>query len=348
VVVLGAVCLDECWVVETFPSADVKVRALDTYNVLGGNAWNVAYTVQKLSYWDGMGEDIEVVLVTTVGQDGAGDLIRTESGRMGITLAEKTIVTTPRTNIIVSRDTEDRCCIHKRGEQEVEAPDVVPLLGKRAGLEGVTLVVLDSRHPGAALCLANMARQQSIPVALDLEKKREAYLAMLASAQIVHVSSHFVQQIMEGKTDLSGVEGLLEGAKAICTGVNDKFVASLGGIVAHLPSSWLYVVCTFGSRGSYFVANYPPFTVVHIPAYPPSEAIPPGDAIGTGDVFLAAAMHSLLRSPGGFPTRITSSADVAAVEAALTVASRVAGIKTRCHGARLCDNVATLVREAMR
>lgn len=153
----GLVTLDVTQVVEAVPGPDQKVVADGLDVTLGGPAANAAATAVALG--------VPTALVTAIGTGPVADLVRSElrDAAVGVVdLAAGLDARPPVSTVLVTRATGQRAVasVNAVGMPGLSAPDP-------AVLDGVTALLVDGHHLGAAVPLAAEARRRGIPVVLD-------------------------------------------------------------------------------------------------------------------------------------------------------------------------------------
>uniref|UniRef100_A0A6U4SHY2 Carbohydrate kinase PfkB domain-containing protein n=1 Tax=Hemiselmis andersenii TaxID=464988 RepID=A0A6U4SHY2_HEMAN len=298
---LGIAAVDFIATVDAYPKPDDKIRSTSLSVMGGGNAANSLTACRRLG--------VECSLLTKLGQDDNGDLIRKELNRDGVdtTLCvTKAGLDSPFTYILVDSSTQTRTCIHTPIQEDL-LPDEIP----KDVLDGVSVVHLDGRNTLAAARLAEMANEAKVPVLLDIEKERPDIEKVLPLADYIITNTQYPQIFKEGASTEEGMVALLEQGRA----------------------KW--VITTLGADGSQMMrrtsddpkdqvkdpslkySSFEDYTVVKCAAAKPKSIV---DTTGAGDSFIGAMLYGLV---GGMPA-----------EKAMLLASVVAAAKCSGPGAR--------------
>lgn len=163
---LGACGMDLIAAVPHFPAPDEKLRTTSTLFSGGGNVANSLTALRRLG--------VSTTLVAKIGDDAHGGAVLEELRGDGVDVRRVVVkegMRTPFTYVIVDTQRGTRACLHTPAEEGVVASELG--LGNEGDLlEGVSLVMLDSRHTLAAITLARAANERGVPVLLDIERDR--------------------------------------------------------------------------------------------------------------------------------------------------------------------------------
>ncbi|HEU4743246.1 MAG TPA: PfkB family carbohydrate kinase [Meiothermus sp.] len=189
VITLGWACLDQRFYVEEFPPSHSRTPVRAFREAIGGPAAVAAQAIARLGG--------KVVLLSRRGLDSTGEylerLLLAEGIETHFTLGQST----PVSGVLVTPEGE-RYIFPYRGTLPT-LPDWTP----EERLKDARAVLLDHRWPEAAQALAKAAREEGIPVILDLDHDRpEAW-------KLARVVSHVVAS-EELARQVGGVEALLE------------------------------------------------------------------------------------------------------------------------------------------
>lgn len=298
VIGLGAAAIDLLAGVNGFPNPDDKVRTESFEVAGGGNCGNTLIALRRLG--------LACSILTKVGDDATGKMITDEFVDEGVDTAHVVVkegMKSPFTYVLVDLKSGTRTCIHTPAEEDLLEVDV-----KEEWLESAAHVHLDGRHTLAALKVARMAIERSIPVSLDVEKDRPHIRELLPLADYIITNARYPNVFAEDF--YTGMKTLLELGRA-------KFVIS-----------------TLGSEGSVMMLrgddttgnSYPTETItidgtrvklIRCPAEIVHDVV---DSTGAGDAFIGGVIYSLV---SGLP-----------LDNMLPLASQVAACKLRKFGAR--------------
>jgi len=298
---LGIAAVDFIATVDAYPEPDAKIRSTSLSVMGGGNAANSLTACRRLG--------VECSLLTKLGADDNGDLIRKELNGDGVDTGlcvSKAGLDSPFTYILVDTSTQTRTCIHTPIQEDL-TPDEIP----DDVLDGVSVLHLDGRNTLAAAHLAAMANKAKVPVLLDIEKVRPDIEKVLPLADYIITNTGYPKIFKEGGSTEEGMAALLEHGRA-------KFV-----------------ITTLGSEGSQMMrrkeddpkdkvkdpslsySSHEDYTIVKCKAHKPKKIV---DTTGAGDSFIGAMLYGLVT---GMPT-----------ENAMLLASVVAATKCSGPGAR--------------
>lgn len=179
---IGRATVDVVSLVATFPAADDKVWAQDRVTLAGGPALNAAVTFAALGG--------EATLVTSVGDDFFGEIVRRECRQFGVRLLElerSARVVTPASVILSSADTGLRCVVNS------PVHEVPALSAQPPALPGAPdVVLLDQFEADAVTLLAERLRSFEAPIVLDGGSWKASTELFLRLATLPIVSSRFL------------------------------------------------------------------------------------------------------------------------------------------------------------
>ena len=187
VVLIGAVGEDMITVLPSYPAPDQKVRAEKLEYCGGGGAGNVAVTLSRLS----PPSFLDILLVSSVGEDERGRRITTELEREGVIttyLHQRKGEESSFTYVITERGNSTRTCIHHPLTSPLSSSDLPLLLQRLKEEEGVKVVYMDSRHWEVAVGVGEWSREEwkEVEVWVDIEKVRDGYLSLLSLSSFLH------------------------------------------------------------------------------------------------------------------------------------------------------------------
>lgn len=281
----GLVTLDVTQVVEAVPGPDQKVVAEHLDVTFGGPAANAAATAVALG--------VPARLVTAIGTGPVADLVRSglhAAGVQVVDLAAGTAAHPPVSTVLVTRATGQRAVasVNAVGMPVLAAPgpEVV---------DGVTAVLVDGHHLGAAVPVAAEARRRGIPVALDGGSWKPGLGELLDQVDHAVLSADFA---------LPGPD------RAAASG-------EMPDLLARLLAGWpLRSVARSAGAGPVELRERGGAPVM-LPVEPVTEVV---DTLGAGDVLHGALAAELARGSG--------------IEAALRAGIAVASRSVRFAGAR--------------
>lgn len=211
VLTLGWACLDQRFYIEHFPPRHSRTPVAGFRETLGGPAAVGALAIARLGG--------EVMLLSRRGNDSVGERLEALLNSQGIqthfTLGQRS----PISGVLVEPSGE-RYIFPYQG-QLPDAPD----WQAEAVLQGVGAVFLDYRWVRAGLMVAEAAKQQHIPVVLDLDRDRAEAWAMVPLSSHVVASEELAEQV-------GGIEAFFErvpGWAAVTLGA--RGVLHRGGLV---------------------------------------------------------------------------------------------------------------------
>ncbi|MGL4727875.1 MAG: PfkB family carbohydrate kinase [Bosea sp. (in: a-proteobacteria)] len=240
----GIATLDYVYGVAALPAGGTKHRANALEVVGGGIAANAAVAIARLGG--------EALLVTRLGDDSTGNLIRDGLAQEGVdvSISQAEVGRRSPHSAIMVDPAGERMIVAYADPAMPEAPSWLP---ERLP-KGVAAALGDTRWCHGARHMFRLARASGLPVVLDGDRKPEL-------PELVTLATHiaFSEQGIAEQTGISEPVAALQ---------------SFGTVAA-----WLAVTC--GERGVYCLSNG---TLVHEPAFP-VKAI---DTLGAGDVWHGA------------------------------------------------------------
>ena len=156
----------------------------------GGNAANTATAISRLGLSTGLITKIGGIQHTTSRQILAeleGDGISTST----VLHAADSAANSPQTFIVSDIETNSRTCIHVPMDEELTPSDIDRLWEQELSATEPVFIHFDSRHPTAAVHLANCSLQKGIPISLDIEKFRPGADELLGLCDIIFTNERF-------------------------------------------------------------------------------------------------------------------------------------------------------------
>ena len=184
---VGAAGLDTLTFLESYPSEDAKVRALDQIVDGGGNAANSACSTSLLG--------VNSSLFCAIGEDAASTLILDGLDSKGVDTNK--VLHKPgssgTTYVIVCQSTSTRTCIHSPLTTELTADDVDTTFGHftQETWQQYNLIHFDSRHTQAAVTLAQKASTAGVLLTIDMEKIRPYVEELLPYCDVIFTNQNF-------------------------------------------------------------------------------------------------------------------------------------------------------------
>jgi sulfofructose kinase len=268
IVCVGNLVHDEVFWVEALPARGIKTGVLDYSERYGGPAATAAVAISQLggaaAFWG------------RVGADPAGETALRTLRKHGVDCSGIAVLTEGRTlrAIVLVDPAGERSIVSDRRSLSTDAS----LLPDR-GLEGVKVVLVDSRWPAGAAAMLERARAAGTVTVLDADGG-----APEDSERLIGMADHVVFS-SEGLRDFAG-----EGSEAELL----RRSATVPGKV---------VAVTRGAAGSLWLIDG---DLVSIPAF----RVPVADTTGCGDVFHGA--YALALSEGRAPLEAARFATAAA------------------------------------
>jgi sulfofructose kinase len=268
IVCVGNLVHDEVFHVESLPTSGIKTGVLDYTDRYGGPAATAAVAICHLggsaAYWG------------RVGADPAGEIAIRSLREHGVDCTGVAVLPEGRTlrAIVLVDRAGERSIVSDRRSLSTD-PNVLP----KTGLDGVGVVLVDSRWPPGAEAALDRARQVGIPTVLDADGG-----SLADNDRLISMADHLVFS-SQGLRDFAG-----EGPDA--------------ELLRHCQRKRSQVVAvTRGAAGSLWLING---EVVSVPAI----RVPVLDTTGCGDVFHGA--YALALSEGQRPLAAARFATAAA------------------------------------
>lgn len=189
VLVCGIAVVDYVFQMETLPQSAEKHRANAMEVVGGGCAANAAVAIARLGG--------KAQLMTRLGDDATGHLIRADLEAEGVDLAPSVIASEGRSAVssVMVDATGERMIVNFPGSGLAETAPVPPL---------PEAVLADTRWPEAALAVLNAAREAGVAAVLDAEAP--------VQPQVAEAATHVVFSA-QGLMDFTGAATLEEGLR---------------------------------------------------------------------------------------------------------------------------------------
>ncbi|BDZ40869.1 ribokinase [Paraoerskovia sediminicola] len=188
----GLVTVDVVQVVERFPAANEKVRAVDASIEFGGPAANAAATASALG--------VPATLISRVGGAGLGSIAAEGLRAAGVRVVDvaEPDDAPPVSTVVVTRATGERAVVSTNavssGAQSAApaAPDVADAVeAALAGLGPADVVLLDGHHVDLAERVARHARQVGARTVLDGGSFKPGTPELLGWCDVVLLSEDF-------------------------------------------------------------------------------------------------------------------------------------------------------------
>jgi len=252
----GIATLDIINQVDHYPAEDEELRALAQAVRRGGNAANTACVLGQFGH--------QVDLLTTLGDDSAGETIRQDLQAHGV--ATERIVTlragrTPTSYITLNRANGSRTIVHYRDLPELQADDF-PI----SDVARYDWFHFEGRNIDQMEIVLRRLNRQRIdqPVSVEIEKSRPGIERLYRYPDILLFSHAFAAE--QGYTC----------ADALFDALRQQGVSAI-------------LVCSWGEQGAF--ACDPRDQRHHSPAFVPAQVI---DTLGAGDTFNAGLIQALL------------------------------------------------------
>lgn len=185
---VGLATLDVIQLVERVPGPDEKIVAHDVSVAAGGPAVNAAVVYSRLGG--------RTTLVTRIGDDSAGSLVRSDLEANGVEVIEPGSPDGLRTtvaSILVTRDTGDRAVVSTTDQGRSDAAAHVEFdPAEVLAATSPTAVLIDSHERDLSGPVAMLARRHGIPVVLDCGRKKPHTDGQLEHVDVAVVSEHYV------------------------------------------------------------------------------------------------------------------------------------------------------------
>ncbi|GFP35618.1 sulfofructose kinase [Candidatus Hakubella thermalkaliphila] len=254
IVGLGLCCMDYLFVVPRIPAPDEKMFCLDFRREGGGVVSTALVAASRLGS--------STSFVGTVGDDENGRLIIEEFERYGVDidcLQVKPNASSTFSFIMVDQKTAQRSIVTSPGCYK----DVIMEEKEKKLLSSASYLHLDSYVIQVGIKAAQVARENSVQVSLDVGTLRPGVEDLLPLVDILITSELFARQLI-GKDDPERAA---------------KKMLALGPRIVGI---------TLGDRGCFFLTQQGAF-------WRPAYRVEVVDTTGAGDVFHGAFLHGLLR-----------------------------------------------------
>lgn len=228
VLLVGNCVLDQVYRLPNFPAENEEIRAVESFQELGGNACNSGQILRQLGH--------EVQLMSALAQDVYSNDIRLllKHAHINYRLCEfYASGSTPVSTIWLNQQNASRTIVHYRDLAELSLQQLRQIRAKAFDwihFEGRNIDNLKTVLPEIA--------GQGTSISLEIEKAREGIEQLIPFADTVVISSHYLKQ-----KNLSPVDALAE-FKILNPEVN--------------------MVCTLGEKG--LIAQYPGSNIIKIRA----------------------------------------------------------------------------------
>ena len=294
VIGMGCCCWDYLGVVEQYPGLDAKVAMKQLVQQGGGQAGTAMVAVARLGG--------RAAIFGRVGQDEFARRNYEAFQAEGVDTSG--LVTVPRTTsqfafCAIDEPSGKRSIFYIHGTKGKFRPEELP----REKLLDCKCLLVDGHHNVAAVAAAGWAREQGIPVVLDLERPQ------VQDEQLVSLASHPIVP-EDFAVDFTGEADFRDAAQAML----ERGPATASGRFPRPQRGPEVVILTRGPEGAVAVTRE---GVIEQPALPVEPVV---DTTGAGDVF-----H------GAFAYGIALGYDLARN---LKFASAVAALKCRVLGGR--------------
>lgn len=166
----GLSTVDIAYRVDSYPAEDTKTQALDQFIGAGGPATNAAVAFAALGG--------APTLVTAVGTDRLGDLIRADLAAHGVRIVDLRAGgdhQPPVSSIVVAESAATRTIVSLDGARIAVEYD--PALADL--LTGVHVLLVDGHYPAPAAGLCAQARALGIPTVLDAGRFKDSHIPLL-------------------------------------------------------------------------------------------------------------------------------------------------------------------------
>ncbi len=257
---VGNTTWDRFYSVESVPNAPTKYFSTDYYELGGGIAATAAVTAARLGH--------RVSLVSRIGDDSIGQLIKHELGEWGVDTGNLRVIPDAiSSNAVVHVDPqgERQITVHRDKRLSTDASWIHDSL-----LDNVDCVLCDCTWLEGAQRLLSMARERAIPTVIDADLGGDALLKLLPLGDHVAFSSPALSKLTE-KAGASNVKEALLVAQGYVKGV---------------------VYVTQGEQGCYWLESE---KLYHLPAY----RVKVVDTTGAGDVFHGALAVAVAQGKSG-------------------------------------------------
>jgi ketohexokinase len=183
ILLVGNCILDYVSVVPRFPQEDDEIRALYSYQTMGGNAANSALILQQLGH--------RVDLMCSLAQDEAADQIRSqlEHAHVNYHLCQTFASgSTPASTVWLSRQNASRTIVHHRGLEELSLRHLQQVdwsIFEWIHFEGRNIETLSKLLPEV--------HAKGAMISLEIEKPRKGIEELVPYANTIVISSHYLK-----------------------------------------------------------------------------------------------------------------------------------------------------------
>lgn len=254
---IGIATLDIINTVDGYPKEDAKISAINQRVCRGGNATNTLVVLSQLSHsctWGGVWVDEPDG--RRILEDLALYTIDTNPCRI------ESLGKVPTSYIIHNQCNGSRTIVHYRDLPEFNFADF-----RAINLKPFDWLHFEGRNIAETARMLELVRQiyPALPVSLEVEKPRTHIEQLFTKVNVLLFSKGFAQHIADNDVALF-----------------------LHKMQQQAPQARL--VCAWGAKGAYALDT--DGTLLHTPAYPPSQIV---DTLGAGDTFNAGIIDSLCR-----------------------------------------------------
>lgn len=257
---LGWLLCDNIMQLTTFPREDTKASAENAFDQVGGPVVRALMLLSKFG--------APTRLIGAVGSDPAGKLILNELSNYisDLTFTVRDASASTRTaQVWLAQDKGTRTIVYS-----ANGPDVV------ARFDGPTVrdaaaVLLDGRHPYAALGLAKLAQRHQVPVAIDMGSYKDEVVEFLDVADLVIAPARTWQLLAKARGHPDAKSLMTSTVTRTCVltdGAAPAFATANGETAEHRPKP-VDIVDSNGVGDVFFGA----FVWAHVHSYALVEAL---------------------------------------------------------------------------
>ncbi|MDZ7963335.1 MAG: sugar kinase [Aulosira sp. DedQUE10] len=264
---VGLVTLDLIYLAESPPQNNQKIVAADYIVAAGGPATNAAVTFSHLGN--------QATVLGVVGSHPMTQLIRTDLATYKVAIADlnpSTNAAVPVSSIIVTQSTGERAVVSINAVKTQASSSSLPL----NILQNIDIVLIDGHQMAVGSALAQMAKAQNIPIAIDAGSWKSGFEELLPFVDYAICSANFHPPNCHTAAEVF----------AYLNAFKIPHIA-----ITHGEQPIEYLSC--GDSG-----------VVNVPQ------IQPVDTLGAGDIFHGAFCHYILQA--SFTDALAQAAKVAA------------------------------------
>ena len=251
--IVGNCILDQIWHIDHFPHEDDEFRAQARLQQVGGNACNSASMLRRLGH--------RVELISQLADDADASWIRQHLAQQGILTDQCPSMVnsiTPVSTIWLNTRTGSRTICHFRDLPELALAHLQAIQPDK-----YQWIHFEGRNiPLLLKYLAELHKNYSVPISLEIEKPRAHIEQLLPYISVVIVSDHYLKQ-----------------RQISAQACMDEFAAI---------NPQMNIVCTQGSNG--LIARSVAGEIIKMPAIALEKVI---DSIGAGDCFIAGLISRL-------------------------------------------------------